>query len=85
MIIFTGIINFASLIAFVACLAGAIAGLIVFAPLFLGGWLLSLIVLVNGDRPRSEPAGEAASSPAPAASRVRRAAIGVGAPTPGAA
>ena len=48
------LINLMFLFALVACLAGAIAGLIVFAPFAVGGWFLTLPAIV-GSQPDPSP------------------------------
>ena len=48
------LINLMFLFALVACLAGAIAGLIVFAPFAVGGWFLTLLAIV-GSQPDPSP------------------------------
>ena len=49
------LLNLMFLLGLVACLAGAMAGLIVFAPFVGGAWFLTLIA-ITGSQPRSAAA-----------------------------
>jgi hypothetical protein len=57
------VLNLMFLLGLVACLAGAMAGLIVFAPFVGGAWILTLFAIV-GSEP-SSPAPKQATRPAP--------------------
>lgn len=48
------LLNLILLLGLVVCLAGAMAGLIVFAPFVGGAWFLTLIAIVGSD-PESQP------------------------------
>ena len=43
-------VNAVLLLALVACIAGAIAGLIIFAPFILGAWFLNLMALLGWEQ-----------------------------------
>src|SRR3954453_7525170 len=62
-------LNLILLLGLVACLAGAMAGLIVFAPFFGGGWFLTLVGILGSEsgspapQPRTRPERVAATEP----------------------
>jgi len=70
------VLNLMFLLGLVACLAGAMAGLILFAPFVGGAWLLTLLAIVGSEpktaaaRPRTqlelEPAIQSKTLAAPA-------------------
>ncbi len=60
--------NLMFLIGLVACVAGAMAGLIVFAPFVGGAWLLALLAIV-GSEPNSAANGKSVEAVSEAASR----------------
>jgi hypothetical protein len=57
------VVNLMFLLALVACLAGAMAGLIVFAPFVGGAWFLTLLA-ITGAAPKS-PAPRTPNEPKP--------------------
>src|SRR3954447_6800546 len=59
-------LNLMFLLGLIACLAGAMAGLIVFAPFVGGAWFLTLLAIIGSEssspapQPRAQPEREAA-------------------------
>ncbi len=58
MLLVLRVINVVLLLALAACFAGAIAGLIIFAPFVAGAWFLNLMALLGCER--LEPASSEA-------------------------
>ncbi len=55
MLLVLRMINVALLLALVTCIAGAIAGLIIFAPFVAGAWFLNLMALLGCERLEPAP------------------------------
>jgi hypothetical protein len=64
-------LNLILLLSFVGCLAGAMAGLIVFAPFVGGAWFLTLIAIMGSDGNAPKPATGAQRDPQRATEPVR--------------
>ena len=65
MLFFFRMLNVVLLIGLAGCIAGAMSGLIIFAPFFAGAWWLTTIAIVGLD-----PAAEAECQPGPLAATV---------------
>jgi hypothetical protein len=57
------LLNLILLLSLVGCLAGAMAGLIVFAPFVGGAWFLTLIAIAGSDGNAPKPAARAQREP----------------------
>jgi hypothetical protein len=72
------VLNLIFLLGLVACLAGAMAGLIVFAPFVGGAWFLTLLAIAGSEpsspapQPRTQPEREAAILSRPLADQTAR-------------
>jgi len=65
--IFLRLLNLFLLLSLVGCLAGAMAGLIVFAPFVGGAWFLTLIAITGSDGGPTQAARRRQVMPAPCA------------------